>query len=123
MCCQPLHQGKIEAASAEQLMRSRYSAFCLKNIDYLIHSTDPQTRLKIDIEATREWAEKAHFIKLEILRSNQEGNKGMVEFKAYYEMPGEAQLVHHEFSKFRKQSGRWYFREGRQLESKSNAKG
>ena len=56
----------------------------------------------------------ASFSKLEVLKSSMEGTKGLVEFKAHFKMaepPSEE--VHHEVSRFRKQAGVWYFREGR----------
>lgn len=93
-------------------MRSRYSAFCAKNLDYVMETTDPQARVEMDIESTRAWMNDAEFLKLEVLSSTNEGNKGNVEFKAYYRMNGQDH-VHHEFSKFRKHGGIWYFRDGR----------
>ena len=42
-CCGPLHAGR-EAATAEALMRSRYSAFVLLDADYLLRSWHPATR-------------------------------------------------------------------------------
>lgn len=41
-CCEPLHREKQRAATAEQLMRSRYSAFALAEVDYLI-ATHPDS--------------------------------------------------------------------------------
>ena len=35
-CCGPLHRGRLKAETAEQLMRSRYSAYVLSEVDYLI---------------------------------------------------------------------------------------
>ena len=35
-CCEPLHSGKTRAVHAEQLMRSRYSAFALQQIGYIV---------------------------------------------------------------------------------------
>jgi SEC-C motif-containing protein len=43
-CCQALHDGELIASSAEQLMRSRYSAFARGNIAYLIASLHPDNR-------------------------------------------------------------------------------
>ncbi len=40
-CCAPYHQGKAEAPDAEALMRSRYSAFALKEVDYLWRTLHP----------------------------------------------------------------------------------
>ena len=38
-CCQPLHLKQQFAQNAEQLMRSRYSAFALQQIDYILETT------------------------------------------------------------------------------------
>ena len=35
-CCGPLHRGDQRAQTAEQLMRSRYSAFVREELDYLL---------------------------------------------------------------------------------------
>jgi SEC-C motif domain protein len=110
-CCQLLIDGGA-AAGPEDLMRSRYTAFVMKNLDYIAATTDPQAIGEFDFVATREWAEKSEFHKLEILNSSNEGNKGTVEFKAHYRMDG-AEHVHHELSKFRKHQGIWYFRDAR----------
>jgi SEC-C motif domain protein len=111
-CCEPLLKGERDAESPEALMRSRYSAFCTKNLDYVVDTTDPQARADFDKVATQSWMDGAQFSKLEVLASSNEGNKGNVEFKAYYRM-NDADHIHHEFSKFRKHGGIWYFRDGR----------
>lgn len=119
-CCETLLKGERDPANPEELMRSRYSAFCVKNIAYLMNTTDPQTRMSFDFEATKEWAQSASFLKLEVLRSSEEGTKGVVEFKAHYQMPQHPPEVHHEISKFRKQAGRWFFREGKVSATREN---
>lgn len=98
-------------------MRSRYTAFCLKNLDYIVETTDPQARFDMDTAGTEEWMKGAEFTKLDVISSSNEGNKGTVEFKAHFKMNG-ADHVHHEVSKFRKQSGTWYFRDGRVIAAK-----
>ena len=93
-------------------MRSRYSAFIVKEYDYLEETLDPQTFFDFDNEANRAWAESVELFKLEILRAEESGNKAVVEFKAHFRQDG-AEHIHHEISKFRKQAGVWYFREGK----------
>jgi len=112
-CCEPYLKGDLEAPTPEALMRSRYTAFALQDMDYVRATTDPQTVLKMDVEASREWAESSEFVRLEVLQSSSEGNKGAVEFKAHFKTADGQTHVHHEFSKFRKQAGIWYFRDGR----------
>lgn len=93
-------------------MRSRYSAFALKIPTYLKKTTDPQTTHLFDHALQEKWAAAATFTDLQILNAIENGNKATVEFKATYEVNGET-LVHHEKSKFRKQGGQWFYRDGR----------
>lgn len=111
-CCGLFHSGEAQAATAEELMRSRYSAFAKNQMSYLQETTDPQTLGSIDENANREWAERAEFKKLEILNAEEKGTKGLVEFKAFYAIDGE-DYIHHEISTFRKQAGQWFFKSGK----------
>jgi SEC-C motif-containing protein len=111
-CCGLYHSGEENAPSAETLMRSRYSAFIKKEYDYLEETLDPQTKMDFDHEGNRVWAESVTLTQLEILRAEENGNKAVVEFKAHFQDP-QGEQIHHEVSKFRKQSGIWYFREGK----------
>src|SRR5689334_3311653 len=40
-CCGPFHRGEREAPDAEALMRSRFSAFALKDAPYLLRTLHP----------------------------------------------------------------------------------
>lgn len=100
------------APTAEALMRSRYSAFAKNEMQYLRDTTDPQTLETIDDEANKEWSERAQFLKLEIIHTEEKGTKGAVEFKAAYSVDGE-NYTHHEISTFRKQAGQWFFKSGK----------
>ena len=98
-------------------MRSRYSAFAKNQMQYLKDTTDPQTLLDIDEEANQEWAERAKFLKLDIIKAEEKGTKGTVEFKAFYSVDDE-EFIHHEISTFRKQAGQWFFKSGKVKEEK-----
>lgn len=111
-CCEKLISGQETPTTAEALMRSRYSAFCIVNVDYLIETTDMQARFEIDRDANQAWAQKSQFTKLEILNTEENGNKAIVEFKAYFNLDNSVH-THHEISTFRKSNGRWYYRSGR----------
>lgn len=111
-CCGLYHSGDETAPTAEKLMRSRYCAFIKKEYDYLEETLDPQTMMDFDNEGNRKWAESVTLVKLEILRAEENGNKAIVEFKAHYH-ENQTEQIHHEISKFRKQAGVWYFREGK----------
>ena len=43
-CCLPLHLGERQAETAEQLMRARYSAYAVDDLDYVWRTWHPRTR-------------------------------------------------------------------------------
>lgn len=113
-CCERFIGGEEQPSTSEELMRSRYTAFALKKMDYVRETTDPQAMHETDWQAQDDWANNAEFTKLEILSAKDEGNKGFVEFKATFKINGE-EHVHHERSRFRKHGGVWFFREGTEV--------
>lgn len=119
-CCQPFLKGEKYPDSAEKLMRSRYAAYATRELSYLEKTTDAQALGDMDMNANREWAEKAEFTGLEILSATEDKNKGLVEFKAQFKLVGSDEIhSHHEVSTFRKQAGVWFFRNGRVIQPKT----
>lgn len=113
-CCGPVIAGKRKAATAEALMRSRYSAFATGAIDWIIDSQIPEGRPYTDRRATEEWSQRSTWKGMQVLETQQGGTddeEGLVEFKARYELGGE-DIVHHEIASFQKQDGAWYFVDG-----------
>lgn len=111
-CCKIYLDHVEDAPTAEKLMRSRYCAFILKDFAYLRETHDVQTLDPGLQNANEEWAKAVQFESLSILKSEEAGTKGIVEFKVNYK-EGDEIKTHHEISRFRKQSGRWYYKEGR----------
>ncbi|MEJ7635003.1 YchJ family protein [Aeromicrobium sp.] len=108
-CCGPLHAGSAVAQTAEQLMRSRYSAFAEGNADYLVATWDPTTR-----PDAAELDDGRHWYRLDILRTERGGpfdDTGIVEFRAYHRSAG-GNGSQHETSSFRRQAGRWLYVDG-----------
>lgn len=95
-------------------MRSRFSAYALKQIDYLYETTHPDKR---DDDFKREmtaWANRAEFTRLEILGKRQGRSLdkvGKVEFIAYYRQFGEEKKMY-EISRFKRFKGRWHYFDG-----------
>lgn len=108
-CCGRFHDGRAEAATAEQLMRSRYSAFVLLNAEYLRKTWLPQTApAELELDPAMEWR------RLDILSTDRGGpldSEGTVEFKAHFRHDGE-RGVHHETSRFVRENRRWYYVDG-----------
>ena len=104
-CCQPLHQGQ-SAASAEALMRSRFSGFALRLNDYLLASWHPNTRPEqIELEQDTQWQ------RLEIISASNDNQYGRVHFKAYYQEQQQWHLLE-ETSKFIFENGHWLYHSG-----------
>lgn len=116
-CCRPLITGKRAAQTAEQLMRSRYSAYVEKEIPYLRTSLHPDHRSDYDEKSSRAWAEGAEWHGLQILKAvdgGPEDDAGQVEFVADFTQRGVRQQ-HHELATFARQRGKWYFVSGEEV--------
>ena len=119
-CCRPVIKGKRAAKTAEQLMRSRYSAYVEKEIPYLRTSLHPDHRNDYDEKSSREWAESAEWHSLEILDTVGGGagdSEGEVEFIVDFTQQGVRQR-HHERSKFAREGTKWYFVSGKEVKPK-----
>jgi SEC-C motif-containing protein len=116
-CCAPLITGTVKPETAEQLMRSRYTAYAKGAIPYLYDTTHPSHRQGYDHDGTQEWAENTDWQGLEVISTNGGGpddSIGEVEFKALYVGEG-LKRVHHEVGRFRKADGIWYFTDGKMV--------
>lgn len=109
-CCAPLHLGQTQAQSAEQLMRSRYSAFAKYEVDYILKTTAVGQQAVLDVAAIADWAKSNKWLQLEVIQANEkiDKNHAQVEFKAHYH-DGEKAQIHHELSYFVKFQQHWYF--------------
>lgn len=113
-CCEPVISGKQKAETAEQLMRARYTAHEKVAVDFIYESIHPDHRQGYDDKGTKNWAEKAQWLGLEILDSVDGGpddDKGEVEFVARFRMDGGTRR-HHERGHFLRKKGQWFFVEG-----------
>lgn len=110
-CCEKVHKNITEALTAEQLMRSRYSAFVLANGDYLMRSHHSSTRSLKEKKSIIEWAKSVQWIKLEVLETSKgkaEDTEGTVTFNAYFYDKGSVEVIH-ETSAFLKETNHWTY--------------
>ena len=109
-CCEPFITGKGKPITAEELMRSRYTANVIKNADYLLLSWHPSKRPeKINAVTIPD------FNGLEIIRTEagREGDiQGIVEFKAK-STSQKGIWVLHETSRFVKEKDQWLYLNGK----------
>ena len=117
-CCGAAHSGQKRSATAQALMRSRYSAYVLGDIAYLLRTWHPSTRpAAIDPAAIPDWCG------LDILRTEKgQGcdDQGIVEFKATALLQGKVFTLH-EASRFVLEAGQWLYVSGDILEDSAQA--
>lgn len=112
-CCGLLHRefhltGQLEAADAQTLMRSRYSAYVKDELAYLLASWHPRTRpdLLEPNPAGLRW------LGLEVLRAEaQDEDHATVRFVARSKLGGRAQRMV-ETSRFERIDGQWLYVDG-----------
>ena len=109
-CCAPLIEGVSQATSAEQLMRSRFSAYVLQQTDYLYKTWHPDTRPALSelADTSVEWQQ------LKVITSDNE----TVEFLAIGHADGK-NLILHERSRFFFMDGQWLYLDGQIFEPPS----
>jgi SEC-C motif domain protein len=129
-CCGPYLAGEALAPTAEALMRSRYSAFCRGNVDYLIAThrwqqpADERSNLSKSVKSTR-WI---NLLIVGTQKGKAKDTTGVVEFVAAYRpvrlltelslgMTATDDLVRdtvqlHERSQFVKEGDRWFYTVG-----------
>ena len=113
-CCELIISGKIDAATAEELMRSRYVAFTRADINYLMRSHHSKTRPVRERKSIERWAKSVQWMGLVILNTSagqKEDNRGTVAFRAIYVENG---IIHemHEKSLFERENGKWVYTTG-----------
>ncbi|VGO22599.1 YchJ family protein [Pontiella sulfatireligans] len=110
-CCGGIVAGRREALTAEALMRSRYTAYILKKVDYLVETTHPDERSDDLAGSIRKWMRQVEWLKLHVVAT--EGGSdldefGQVEFIAEY-IANSGPGRHHECSVFEKVDGKWCY--------------
>lgn len=109
-CCGPVLAGRA-AASAGELMRSRFTAFAVGDAAHLRASWHPSTApAALDLDPGLRWEH------LDIVRTEQGAvgdRHGVVEFRAHWRdtRTGDRGTLH-ETSRFRAAAGRWYYLDG-----------
>ena len=110
-CCRPYLCDEVQAKTPEKLMRSRYSAYALGGYgDYLLSTWWPATAR--GHEAIQLSEKSVIWQSLDVLKKSQQGDSGVVEFKAsFLNDAGDSEIMH-EVSNFQRSDGRWYYVDG-----------
>jgi SEC-C motif-containing protein len=109
-CCALFHDDTQRPATAEALMRSRYSAFVLKLENYVLATWEKSSRPK-RADLTNSQTEWQGLEIIDCKKGRAGDSKGIVEFKAYYRLDGK-DFTMHEVSRFSKLQGQWFYLDG-----------
>lgn len=111
VCCGPIIGGAL-AANPEALMRSRYSAFVLGDIDHIAATHAPEIGDDFNRAEAERTAVEVEWQGLEIISSSQDGDKGEVAFYIRFRRDGQ-DFGQHELASFRRDEGRWLYVSGK----------
>ncbi len=113
-CCGPFHAGTAAPETAEQLMRSRFSAYAMTKVDYLIATRPEAKRAEENREELVQYCKSVSCVSLKIV-SKEKGGKadetGIVTFHASIQTQGRRSL-HIETSTFERENGKWVYMDG-----------
>lgn len=111
-CCQPIIEKNHSAKTAEELMRSRYSAYCIKDGTYIYNTYANEKRADNQVSDIQQWADETKWLSLQVKEINL-GNEqyDFVEFIATYIANNEIWQLH-EKSRFIKEGDQWCYLDG-----------
>ena len=115
--CLPFIKGEKSPETAEALMRSRYSAYVLGEIDYVLDTHTPEAAADVDRKSTELWSKQSKWLGLEVTSTDKGGpedTEGTVEFVAKYKLRN-VTVEHRERAHFEKRDGKWKFADAEQL--------
>jgi SEC-C motif domain protein len=108
-CCAPYLTEKKYPLTPEALMRSRYTAYTMANIEYIEKTMCGPALVGFQAANATRWAKQVIWIGLKVLQTGLNNpNKGYVEFKASF-MENNVLKLMHEKSEFIREQGRWYY--------------
>jgi len=107
-CCQLFITQIQKPTTAEQLMRSRFSAYALRNAQYIFDTYGISQQSKQSVTDIQTWADECTWLALVIHESTED----LVEFSAYY-IADNTLCELRERSKFTLEKGLWRYIDGK----------
>jgi SEC-C motif-containing protein len=125
ICCGLYLEKEEIPQTPEQLMRSRYTAYCLADIGYIKQTMKGTPLNTFDVLEAKEWANSVTWLGLKVIQSYMETHVvGFVEFEATILERKQLKIIH-ELSEFHKQGTSWFYVDGlnkRETSTKNKSK-
>ena len=113
-CCEPYLNGTRIAETPEILMRSRYTAYSLARIDYIVKTIRKIAAENYNADSARTWAMSVTWLGLTVINTSiLSENKGTVTFFARFLDQGIKKYIF-EKSDFEKINDEWFYVDGRE---------
>ena len=112
VCCGRYIDGIKKPETAEELMRSRYTAYTLANTSYIKKTMRGKPALGFNEAEAEIWAKQVTWLNLEVIKAYTENeSKSFVEFVASFIDNKKLQAIH-EISEFAQEDGSWFYIDG-----------
>ncbi|MDH5489789.1 MAG: YchJ family protein [Rhodospirillaceae bacterium] len=114
-CCGPIIEGSAKSKTAEQLMRSRYSAHFMGNFDHVAATHAPEIKETYNVSSAKAQAQNTEWVGLEItevIAGGPNDETGTVTFTARFKENGDLH-AHRERAMFRREKGEWVYVDGK----------
>lgn len=110
-CCGPLIGG-APAATAQALMRSRYTAYVIGALDHVADTHAAEVRDDFNRAEAERLSRSCVFQGIEIRKATENADRGQVDFVLRFNRDGK-DMIQVELADFRKENGRWLYAGGK----------
>lgn len=118
-CCQPFLSGEVAPKTAEQLMRSRFSAYATANAEYILQTYSDESQKQQNINDIADWAKNCRWVNLVIHTPKPQcldEKNNVIEFSAFF-IESKKLCVMREKSRFIKEANQWRYHDGLMIEN------
>lgn len=95
-------------ATPRELLDARYHAHVKADVDFILASTHPEMRDKVDQGVIQNWCKQAHWLGYQVEEEKIEDTKAFITFLLKYE-ENQKLVNHYEMAEFRKEEDKWYY--------------
>lgn len=99
---------KLWPKTPQDLLDARYQAHVKADVDFIVASTHPEMREKLDQGVIQNWCKEAKWLGYQIEEEKIEEEKAFITFLLRYEEK-QKMMNHYECAEFRKEEGKWYY--------------